>query len=105
MTPHKCRTDDGASILCLCIRGQDHDERFYDVPAEVPQRYHTTVHLMPGLSPTVDRLHTYPDDDPIASVDVMDGFTIQSHDPAALRALARILEAAADQLHPARSTP
>lgn len=34
VTPHICKTSDGASITCLCIRGKDHDEDEFDVPLE-----------------------------------------------------------------------
>jgi hypothetical protein len=27
---HKCATSDGASIFCLCVRGEDHDEEQFD---------------------------------------------------------------------------
>jgi hypothetical protein len=29
---HFCRCSDGTSVLCLCVRGQDHDEAMFDVP-------------------------------------------------------------------------
>lgn len=34
MDTHTCRTSDGASIGCICRRGQDHDESDFDRPVE-----------------------------------------------------------------------
>lgn len=29
---HKCFTSDGMAIGCLCVRGEDHDEDYFDIP-------------------------------------------------------------------------
>jgi hypothetical protein len=29
---HKCLMSDGMSIVCFCIRGEDHNEEEFDVP-------------------------------------------------------------------------
>ncbi len=34
MTPHHCYIDGGAAVVCLCVRGVDHDEDKFDVPLE-----------------------------------------------------------------------
>lgn len=31
---HKCRTEDGAEIGCMCVRGEDHDESQFDIPVD-----------------------------------------------------------------------
>ena len=35
LSAHRCSTSDGASIVCLCVRGVDHDEDDFDVPLVV----------------------------------------------------------------------
>jgi len=37
MTPHRCYvadSDDPYYVVCLCVRGADHDEDEFDVPME-----------------------------------------------------------------------
>ncbi len=34
MKIHQCSTEDGISITCLCVRGQDHNEAEYDQPVQ-----------------------------------------------------------------------
>ena len=32
LSAHRCSTSDGMSIVCLCIRGVDHNEDEFDIP-------------------------------------------------------------------------
>ena len=32
MIPHLCYTKDGMRIVCICIRGENHNEDEFDVP-------------------------------------------------------------------------
>lgn len=36
---HKCFTSDGMAIACMCVRGEDHDEAHFDLPAGEEPEY------------------------------------------------------------------